>query len=492
MSKNVIEMKDVSFHYSEDSNASLNHVDLQIQEGEVVVLCGESGCGKSTAIRLINGLIPFYYKGKLEGHVKVLGRSTQEGDIYDLGRRVSTVFQNPKSQFFCVDARSELAFGAENLKFDKAEILKRIRNTSHELRLEHLLDRTMFQLSGGEKQKIACASVSVTDNSIVVLDEPSSNLDMHAITELKRMIQYWKQKGKTIVIAEHRLQYLKDMADRFIYMKKGKIINEFCHGEIQKLLSGELMAMGLRSLSYDHLDIQNKKRAEAFLKINNFSFKYKGSKKRNLFIDELEIPKSSVIAIIGRNGAGKSTFARCLCGLEKKAKGMLEDSNVKHKTKSRLDHSFFVMQDVNRQLFTESVEEEVILSMEEENKNSLEEILKEFDLYDFRKQHPMSLSGGQKQRVAVASAMASLRDYIVFDEPTSGLDYLHMQQVSECIKDLQSKEKTIFLITHDIELIYACCNYILRIEDGMVSDKYYLDVNGDKKLKSYYGLCKDS
>lgn len=486
MSEKVIEIKDVSFHYKEDSNASLSHVNLQVKEGEVVVLCGESGCGKSTIIRLINGLIPFYYEGRLEGQVKVLGRLTQEGDIYDLGCRVSTVFQNPRSQFFCVDVRSELAFGAENLKFDKDEILKRIEDVSQELKFEHLLDRTMFQLSGGEKQKIACASVSVTDNPIVVLDEPSSNLDMHAIAELKKMIQYWKQKGKTVVIAEHRLQYLKDMADRFIYMKKGKIVRELRYGEIQRLSPKELMGMGLRSLSYDYLDIQNEKEAAAFMKINNFSFKYKGSKKLNLSIDELDIPKASVIAIIGRNGAGKSTFVRCLCGLEKKVKGLLEDGNAKLKAKNRLDHSFLVMQDVNRQLFTESVEEEITLSMEEENENLLEEILKEFDLCDYRKQHPMSLSGGQKQRVAVASAMASLRNYIIFDEPTSGLDYFHMQQVADCIKNLQEKGKTIFLITHDIELIYSCCSYVLQVENGAVKDMYQLNEKNESRLRNFF------
>lgn len=486
MSEKVIEIKDVSFHYKENSNASLNHVNLQVKEGEVVVLCGESGCGKSTIVRLINGLIPFYYEGQLEGQVKVLGRLTQEGDIYDLGCRVSTVFQNPRSQFFCVDVRSELAFGAENLKFDKDEILKRIEDASHELKFEHLLDRTMFQLSGGEKQKIACASVSVTDNPIVVLDEPSSNLDMHAIAELKKMIQYWKQKGKTVVIAEHRLQYLKDMADRFIYMKKGKIVRELRYGEIQRLSPKELMGMGLRSLSYDYLDIQNKKEAVAFMKINNFSFKYKGSKRLNLSIDELDIPKASVIAIIGRNGAGKSTFVRCLCGLEKKVKGLLEDGNAKLKAKSRLDYSFLVMQDVNRQLFTESVEEEIILSMDEKNDNLLEGILKEFDLYDYRKQHPISLSGGQKQRVAVASAVASMREYIVFDEPTSGLDYFHMMQVAECIKKMHEKGRTIFLITHDLELIYSCCNYIIHIENGMIKELYQVSKENEPKLRNFF------
>lgn len=486
MSQKVIDINNVSFHYKEDKNASLHHVDLQIEEGEVVVLCGESGCGKSTIIRLINGLIPFYYDGVLEGQVKVLGRFTQEGDIYALGSRVSTVFQNPRSQFFCVDVRSELAFGAENLKFDKDVIIRRIEETSRELTFEHLLDRTMFQLSGGEKQKIACASVSVTDNPIVVLDEPSSNLDMYAIAELKKMLRYWKQKGKTVVIAEHRLQYLQDIADRFVYLKKGKIVREFSAREMQRLSPGELMDMGLRNLSYDALEIQNGKEAAAFMRIHNFTYKYKGSKKLSLSIDELALPKASVIAIIGRNGAGKSTFVRCLCGLEKRAKGLLEDGGARRKAKNRLNNSFLVMQDVNRQLFTESVEEEVTLSMEEENQNLLEEILTEFDLYDYRKQHPMSLSGGQKQRVAVAGAMASLRDYIIFDEPTSGLDYFHMRQVADCIKNLQEKGKTIFLITHDIELIYSCCNYVLLMENGTVKELYHMNRENQSRLNTFF------
>lgn len=488
MSEKVIDIRNVSFHYKEDLNPSLNRVNLQVQEGELVVLCGESGCGKSTVIRLINGLIPFYYDGKLEGQVNVLGQSTQDGNIYDLGCKVSTVFQNPRSQFFCVDVRSELAFGAENLKFEKNEILRRIETASHELKFEHLLNRNMFQLSGGEKQKIACASVSVTDNPIVVLDEPSSNLDMYAIDELKKMLQYWKQKGKTVIIAEHRLQYLQDMADRFIYMKKGKTVQEFCREEVEKLTPNDLVGMGLRNLSYKCLGIQNNKAAVSFMKMNDFSFKYKGAKKPNLSVDELDIPKASVIAIIGRNGAGKSTFVRCLCGLEKKVKGVLEDNNTKLKAKKRLDNSFLVMQDVNRQLFAESVEEEIVLSMDEEDESLLEKLLEEFDLCDYRKRHPMSLSGGQKQRVAVASAIASLRNYIIFDEPTSGLDYFHMQQVADCIKNLQEKGKSIFLITHDIELIYSCCNYVLHVENGAVKDVYQLNVKNEQRLKNFFRI----
>ena len=269
-------------------------------------------------------------------------------------------------------------------------------------------------------------------------------------------------------------------------MKKGKIVREFSSVEMQKLPAEELMSMGLRNLSYDNLEIQNYNEAKTFMRIHDFIFRYKGSKKLSLFIDEMDIPKASVIAIIGRNGAGKSTFVRSLCGLEKKAKGLLEDGNVMLKAKKRLNNSFLVMQDVNRQLFTESVEEEIILSMDEGKNDLLEEILKEFDLYEYRKQHPMSLSGGQKQRVAVASAIASARDYIIFDEPTSGLDYFHMQQVADCVKKLQEKDKTIFLITHDIELVYSCCNYVLQIENGMVKELYQLNGKNESRLRNFF------
>lgn len=470
----MIAIQDVSFCYQESETPSLNQVSLNVQRGEVVVLCGKSGCGKSTLIRLINGLIPFYYKGKGEGRVTINGRDTREGSIYDLGCKVSMVFQNPRSQFFCVDVRSELAFGAENLNFPKEEIWNRIELASREFNLEHFLGRTMFQLSGGEKQKIACASVSITDNPIVVLDEPSSNLDGYAVSELKKMVEYWKQKGKTVVIAEHRLHYLLDVADRFVYLKEGKICGEFQKGELQKQPEEKRQEMGLRNLSFDHLTVQNRKKATEWMKIDGFSFRYKGARELQLSIPELDIPKASVIAVIGKNGAGKSTFVRCLCGLERKAKGVLVDDGVAYRAKKRLEHSFLVMQDVNRQLFTESVEEEILLSMEKGREDALLPILEEFDLQPYQKQHPMSLSGGQKQRVAVASAVASRRDYIVFDEPTSGLDYFHMRQVADCIRKLQEQGKTIFLITHDLELLYACCNYVLHIKQGTVQDFYPL------------------
>ena len=481
-----ISLKDVSFRYNESEIPSLSHINLNIKKGEVVVLCGESGCGKSTVIRLINGLIPFYYHGELSGEITVQNHRVREGNIYDLGSRVSTVFQNPRSQFYCVEVKSELAFGAENRNIPKEKIQNKIEEITTTMHLEHLIDRTMFQLSGGEKQKIACASVSVTDNPIIVLDEPSSNLDLFAIEELKKMLMLWKEQGKTIVIAEHRLNYLKDIAGRYIFMEKGNLIDEFSADRFNLFSTKELNAMGLRSISYHELQIQNQNRWKDSLTLNDFHFKYRRSKVPSLSIDELKLPKNAVIAVIGRNGAGKSTFIRNFCGLEKRGKGILVTNNTKLKSKKRLDSSFLVMQDVNHQLFTESVMEEIALSSNGLSGGNMDRLLKEFDLVELKNWHPMSLSGGQKQRVAVASAIASDREFIAFDEPTSGLDYRHMKQVAECMKTLQKMDKTIFIITHDLELIYSCCNYVLHIEEGKIKEQYEMSEENRERMNAFY------
>ena len=487
-----ISLKDVSFKYNESEVFSLLNINLNIKKGEIVVLCGKSGCGKSTVIRLINGLIPFYYHGELKGEVTVQDHNVKNGTIYDLGSRVSTVFQNPRSQFYCVEVKSELAFGAENMNIPKEEIQNRIEKITDTLHLESLLNHTMFQLSGGEKQKIACASVSVTDNQVIVLDEPSSNLDMYAIEELKNMLMLWKELGKTIVIAEHRLNYLKDLAERYIFMEKGEIKGEFSSERFHRFSTKELNAMGLRSVRYEELRIQNQNLLKDSLKLSDFYFKYRRAKVPSLSIKELQLPKNAIIAVIGRNGAGKSTFIRNFCGLEKRGKGILTNGDLKLKPKKRLNSSFLVMQDVNHQLFTESVLEEIALSAQNSNEEYMDQLLEEFDLAELKDRHPMSLSGGQKQRVAVTSAIASDREYIAFDEPTSGLDYLHMKQVAKCMKKLQGLDKTIFIITHDLELIYSCCNYVLHIEDGKVKEQYELKEENRTKINEFYNVTGSS
>lgn len=466
----MIEFQNVTFTYhSTEMESGVYNLNLTIPDGQVVLLCGESGCGKTTLTRLINGLTPEYYEGKLDGVVLVNGKDTVKTPLYELSKAVGSVFQNPRSQFFNVDTTGEIAFGCENIGLPKEEIYRRIGQVTGELKIQKLLDRSLFALSGGEKQKIACASVSAMEPDIFVLDEPSSNLDVATIADLKQVVAKWKAMGKTVIVAEHRLYYLMDIADRVIYLKNGRIEQDMSAAAFGRLGVEQLQAMGLRSLHPANFSkIPAVSLGSSSIEIRNFLFSY--GKMEAMNIPQLSVPQGAIVGILGDNGAGKTTFAKCLCGLEKSAKGTLQIGQEALGAKQRIKKCYMVMQDVNHQLFTESVSDEILLSMqgedEQANKKQTEEILKSLNLLEYQELHPMSLSGGQKQRVAIGSAIASDKEILVFDEPTSGLDYHHMLEVAGNLQRLSDMGKTLFIITHDPELIAKCCNYFVFIEHG--------------------------
>ena len=229
----MIEFNNVSFSYDATPEIkSINNLPLTVKNGECVLITGTSGCGKSTLLRLLNGLIPEFYSGKVEGDIYIDNKDMQKGRIEDKAGMVGTVFQNPRSQFFCVDTTSELAFGLENLAFPEQEILNSISRTVRDFHIEPLMDRNIFELSGGEKQKIACASIDVLAPRIILLDEPSANLDYEAAENLRELIICWKNAGKTILIAEHRINYVWDLADRVIILENGTFKKEISKNEL--------------------------------------------------------------------------------------------------------------------------------------------------------------------------------------------------------------------------------------------------------------------
>ncbi len=498
----MIEFSNVTFSYEavrrdgeNEEAAGVKDLNITVKDGEFLVLTGGSGCGKTTVIRLINGLIPAYYNGEMTGTVTLGGRNIRDMSIYDISGQVGSVFQNPRSQFFNVNTTDEMAFAAENRCLDPDEIKRTIKSTAVSMRIEDLLDRNIFELSGGEKQMVACAGINVLSPEIIVLDEPSSNLDHQAIKKLAGILRSWKEQGKTIIIAEHRLFYLKDLADRMLVMEGGRVTAEFGADKIPELSYERCEELGLRPFVLKEIPFMRKdeKKVCGSIELKDFNFTYK-DKMHSISIPELEIPEGSITAVIGNNGAGKSTLVRNICGLEKRCKGIMRFRGKSLKPKGRLHNCYMIMQDVNHQLFTESVLDEVMLSMtdkslgEDEKAKKAMDILIELGLDAVAEMHPMALSGGQKQRTAIASGLASEKEIIIFDEPTSGLDLHHMKLVADQMKRLKETGKTVFIVTHDYEFILRCCDRIIRVDKGMIGDEYDLNEKTVGKLLDFMNI----
>ena len=244
----MIEFENVSFSYQGQEHNGLHEINLKISDGECVLFCGRSGCGKTTITRLVNGLIPQFYQGELQGRILVDGQKISNLPMYQIASKVGSVFQNPRTQFFNVDTDSEISFGIENEALPPKELAERVDQTTDDLNIQNLRNRNIFELSGGEKQKIAFASVYAMNPEIYLLDEPSSNLDMTSIQELAGHLRLIKAQGKTVLIAEHRLYYLMDIADRIVYLDNGRITNIFTPEELRRLPQDMRERMGLRAV----------------------------------------------------------------------------------------------------------------------------------------------------------------------------------------------------------------------------------------------------
>lgn len=525
----MINFKNVSFSYSGEHGTGdgVSEIDLTIKDGEFVVLCGESGCGKTTVTRLINGLAPHFYEGEMSGSVMIGDVCVNTENLSDIAALTGSVFQNPKSQFFNLDTTGELVFGCENLGIPREQIQQRLEKTKRDLQLDNLMDRDIFELSGGEKQQIACASCYTADPRVFVLDEPSSNLDKRAIQRLHRMLVKIKAAGKTVVIAEHRLYYLMDVADRFIYMRSGKIERIFTRDEMKALSESDLTALGLRLTDMQSLAALARKEdaaqetpvksstpktaAEDGAPITDTELSGEQQVKNNaplesqvvskpalealdvtcgygstrvLDIERLALPEHSIVALIGDNGSGKSTFAQALAGLIP-SNGSIAVGGAYLTAEERSKHSFMVMQDVNRQLFADSVLEEVMMNTGASAADA-EEVLARLGILELKDRHPASLSGGQKQRTAIASALCAKKDLLIFDEPTSGLDRRGMERFGSLLRELQTSAALSLVITHDPELIMSCCTHILHIENGRVLAFYPLNKAGIERVSSYF------
>ncbi len=474
----MIRLQDVSFTYAGHHRPSLDRLDLTVPAGELLLLTGTSGCGKTTLTRLLNGLIPHFHPGETIGTVLVDGARVADRPLHETAVTVGSVFHNPRTQFFTTDTRSELAFGSENLGHAPQRIREDIDRTVELLGLEDLLGRSVFALSGGQKQLLACASAHIAGTPVVVLDEPSANLDERSVERLVDVLRTWKTEGRTVVVAEHRLAYLLPIADRVVILDRGRVAEDLDAVRFRRLDDDALRRRGLRSSRTPRIDeLPCGPLGEpgppwapaAQMLATGFRHRHARGLPPALDIAQAPLPQGEIVAVTGANGAGKTTFARHLTGLDRRARGTLTVDGRPLRARQRLRRSALVMQEPGHQLFADTVLAELLLGTPPQARGRAEEVLDALGLGELRDEHPLALSGGQQQRVAIAQAVVGGRRLIVLDEPSSGLDRARMADVAGLLRRLRDDGRDVFVITHDVELIAEACTWRLRLQEGRLT-----------------------
>ena len=491
----MILLKDVSYAW-EDGRTALKNINLEIKKGEFVLISGKSGSGKSTLGSVMNGLIPHYYKGKMQGEAFVSGKDISKLLLHEVGHIVGTVFQDPRSQFFTTTTDEEIAFGLQTICKSREEIKQRVEEVYAELDTPELKGKSVFELSSGQKQKIAIASIYAMNPKVLILDEPSANLDMKATFDLFFILEKLKKKGTTVVLIEHRLYYVKSLFDRFLLMKEGEIAQDLSREEVIHLEGEFWDENGLRTLELEEYRISGKK---DLYQLNDESISGKGlkfcypsaakdgKKQKQYILNHLDFNMEcgKAIGLIGLNGTGKTTFARVISGLEKIKEGKIwAEKDKELNRKDLMDMSYFVFQDSDYQLFSESVLDEMLLGIsskdKKENTQKAKSILSVLGLDKYMDKHPFALSRGEKQRLTIACGIMKQAKIFIYDEPTSGCDKDSMLSVAKLIEEQLKNGTTVLVISHDFEFLANTVSRLWVMGDGKIEK--VLNMNESNKF----------
>lgn len=535
----VVEFRCVGFTYGNRAEgAALYDINLRIPRGQCVVFTGASGCGKTTLTRMINGLIPAVYVGIATGQVLVEGRAMDAWEMDELSCQVGSVFQNPRSQFFNLDTTSEIAFGCENMGLPRDEIRRRVHAAVADLGIEHLLERDIRMLSGGERQMVALASAYALGPDIFVLDEPTASLDVDAMRQLARVVTRLRAAGKTVIVAEHRLWWLADVVDRVVLMEEGRIAHDWTSAEFGALSADERDAFGLRA--WDVVEVHchamsapadaSSSSAAASLVTDASSRHAMGapvdaSSRHALALEvsalragygrtpvlrgvNMSILPGHIVGLVGCNGAGKTTFSRCIAGLHKESAGTVALAGATLSWRARAGVAYLVMQETGYQLFADSVVHEleqacangahlrdvrkraanVALAQAAEGVLDVTTLLDRFGLVGLEDRHPLSLSGGERQRLAIAAGVAQGMQFMVLDEPTSGLDAKNMRRVAAELARLRQAGMSALVVTHDFEFLCKACDAVAEIDAGVIHARYDLSEETLPRVRALFGF----
>ena len=476
-----------AFQCAEEQQAALQKTAGNIPAGRCVVLCGGSGCGKSTLLRCLNGLIPQFYEGTLTGFCRLNGQDTAGLSIGETGELAASVFQDPRSQFFTVNSSNEVAFGLENHGLPQEEIRRRVDEAFRVFHLERLKDRNVYELSSGERQLISILSAWAMDTDIFLLDEPTANLDFAATQQLKAILLALKHQGKTLLLSEHRLYYLADIADEYWVMAHGELRGKYTAAEAKAFSSAQRQALCLRTLDLGSVAVPEKeqppKTAQTALCVSNVRYTY-GKKAGELLTGaSFSVREHEIVGLVGANGCGKTTLGKLIAGLYKPSGGIVSLFGKALTPKGLQKQVLFIMQEAEFQFFTNSVLHELQYGhkITPEFEETTESLLKSMGMWDCRDRHPFSLSGGQMQKLTLMMAYLSEKPVVVLDEPTAGQDAESLTRCAALIREMRN-EKTVLIITHDLELIADACNRCIGLAGGRAETEF--PVGTTRKLQA--------
>ena len=511
----LLKFENFTFQYNAQTKPTLIDINLTVHKGEKILIAGPSGCGKSTLIHCINGLIPFSYKGENRGRLTLKGKDTNSMSLFEISKSVGTVLQDSDSQFVGMTVAEDIAFALENDCVGEPKLHDTVNEVAGLVNVEKLLDHAPTELSGGQKQRVSVAGVMVDDVDLLLFDEPLANLDPATGKQAVELIDnVGKRTGAAVIIVEHRLEdaLYKDV-DRIVLMYEGRIIRDCTPDEL--LSESALREHGIReplyitALKYSNVSItpdmkpghidtirlsaedkrkvfdfyesieeprDNNKR-EKLLEAYDISFTYKEGQRPVLKNINLSIDRGEMVAIVGTNGAGKSTFSKVICGFEPGYEGKLTFAGEDFDSlsiKERAEHIGFVLQNPNQMISKVMIMDEVAMGLrlrganEEEIAAKTEQALRICGLWKFRNWPISALSFGQKKRVTIASILTLDPEMIILDEPTAGQDYRHYTEIMDFLKEINNKGVTVLMITHDMHLMLEYAERAVVFSDGRI------------------------
>src|SRR5512143_2387840 len=502
MTELPLALEDISFRYRDRKGAAINHISFEAHPGEILLIAGASGCGKTTLVRSVNGLIPRSYKGDLTGRVLVFGEDTSGWKLSQISQKVGTVLQDPERQILGTKVLHEVAFGMENLNLPREEIYERVDEALALLKITHLRDRETFLLSGGEKQKVALAGVLAMRPRILLLDEPLASLDPSSAQDSLDMVRKLADQGMTVLIVEHRVEdVLRIHPDRVMFLADGSIrylgplagLSKAVNYHEVKLPAEDIVERARNDPPPPALDILPGAQALAseadrpLVRFEDVSFGYDPDTEV-LHGVNLEIKRGDVIAVLGPNGAGKTTFVKHAIGLLKPKSGrvLVDGRYTREASVAQIASTLgYVFQSPSHMLFAPTVHEELAFGPTnlkhpaDQIDMEVKQALKIVNLSEKEQDPPLALSFGQQKRVSIAAILAMQSRILVMDEPTAGQDYQNYMNFMDAILQLPAFEAIMF-ITHDVDLAVIYANRVLMIADGkLVADGAPQEVLGD-------------